>query len=177
MMFANSFKQSFAPVRVGEQVLLICPGGQADSGVVMRGVFNTECMEPGGSSQSVEKTVYEDGSWFSYDSSSNQLKGVVKGDVELTVAENTKVTINGNAALTVKEDATVTVNKNATVSVNNNATLTAGGDVDVDAMNVTCDATTIKLNGGTGVVTGKSICHFTGSPHVDVSKTVFAGKE
>ncbi len=177
MMFANSFKQSFAPVRVGEQVLVICPGGQADSGVVLRGIFNTECMEPEGSSRDVEKTTYEDGSWFSYDSSSNQLKGEVKGDVELTATKDTTVTVNGNATVTVNKNATVAVNENATVTVNKNATVTAGGDIDVDAKNVTCDATSIKLNEGAGVVTGESICHFTGSPHVDVSKTVFAGKD
>ncbi|SCY88261.1 hypothetical protein [Desulfoluna spongiiphila] len=40
----------------------------------------------------------------------------------------------------------------------------------------TVDAPLIKLNQGTGVVTGACICHFTGLPHGDVSSTVFAGK-
>nr|WP_053062483.1 hypothetical protein [Photobacterium aquae] len=37
-------------------------------------------------------------------------------------------------------------------------------------------ARTIKMNGGKGVCTGATICPFMGKPHVDVSKTVFAGK-
>lgn len=48
------------------------------------------------------------------------------------------------------------------------------------AVNVTGEATVdaekIKLNGGAGVVTGAHICQFTGNPHADCSKTVFAGE-
>lgn len=44
------------------------------------------------------------------------------------------------------------------------------------ANEATIDAPVIKLNKGTGVVTGECICHFTGLPHGDVSLTVLAGK-
>lgn len=54
--------------------------------------------------------------------------------------------------------------------------LTVGKDLTIQAKNITEDADTIKMNGGTGVCTGATICPFTGKPHVDVSKTVFAGK-
>jgi len=49
-------------------------------------------------------------------------------------------------------------------------------DLIINAKNITEDADTIKLNGGTGVITCASICAFTGKPHVDGSTTVFAGK-
>lgn len=50
------------------------------------------------------------------------------------------------------------------------------GKQTITAKNITQDADTIKLNGGTGVVTCQSICPFTGKGHVDGSTTVFAGK-
>lgn len=51
----------------------------------------------------------------------------------------------------------------------NGISITSLGDVTVNAKN-------IKLNNGTGVITCESICPFTGSPHVDGSKTVTAEK-
>lgn len=44
------------------------------------------------------------------------------------------------------------------------------------AKSITEYADIIKMNGGKGVCTGATICPFTGKPHVDVSKTVFAGE-
>ncbi|QXO19200.1 hypothetical protein [Vibrio ostreae] len=60
--------------------------------------------------------------------------------------------------------------------ITGNDKLTVGKDLTIKAKNITEDADTIKMNGGTGVCTGATICPFTGKPHVDVSKTVFAGK-
>lgn len=49
-------------------------------------------------------------------------------------------------------------------------------DLRITAKNITEDAETIKLNGGSPVVTCAHICHFTGAPHGDGSSTVSAGK-
>ncbi len=53
---------------------------------------------------------------------------------------------------------------------------TVKGNRTIKAKNITEDADTIKFNGEKGVCTGVSICPFMGKPHVDVSKTVYAGK-
>lgn len=60
--------------------------------------------------------------------------------------------------------------------ITGNDKLTVGKDLTIQAKNITEDADSIKMNGGTGVCTGATICPFTGAPHVDVSTTVFAGK-
>lgn len=57
----------------------------------------------------------------------------------------------------------------AQVAIAGDATIEVGGEAHIDA-------SAIRLNGGSGCVTGESICHFTGRPHADVSSTVFAGK-
>ncbi len=51
------------------------------------------------------------------------------------------------------------------------------GDVAVTASGaVTLDAPAISCAGGAGVITGESVCHFTGSPHADKSTVVTARK-
>ncbi|WEM43524.1 hypothetical protein PTW35_06960 [Photobacterium sp. DA100] len=70
----------------------------------------------------------------------------------------------------------IKVLENRLAEINGDHTETVKGNKTTTAKHITEDANTIKMNGGTGVCTGATICPFTGKPHVDVSKTVFAGK-
>ncbi|MBJ7539894.1 phage baseplate assembly protein V [Marinomonas transparens] len=71
--------------------------------------------------------------------------------------------------LDIKGDAVIDIEKSATVNVGDSASVTAGGEV-------TVDGSMIKLNGGTGVVTGAHKCMITGLPHADCSSSVTAAK-
>jgi len=44
----NSVVKIWIPPLVGEQVIVLCPNGNTDSGVVLPSIFNTECREPKG---------------------------------------------------------------------------------------------------------------------------------
>ncbi|HCE1515531.1 TPA: phage baseplate assembly protein V [Vibrio parahaemolyticus] len=66
-------------------------------------------------------------------------------------------------------DVNITTQQNITVKCNGKATVNAGGDI-------VANGSKVKLNGGKGVVTGDCICHFTGTPHGDISSQVTAGK-
>lgn len=85
---------------------------------------------------------------------------IVKQDDKLTVLENKITTIEKDLTQTIKGASTIAITKDLTTT----------------AKNIMYTADTIKLNGGTGVITCESICPFTGKPHVDGSTTVFAGK-
>jgi len=63
----------------------------------------------------------------------------------------------------------VNITGNATVNIGGNATTAVAGTCKVNALKV-------LLNDGAPVVTTAHICHFTGTPHSDGSKTVSAGK-
>jgi len=78
--------------------------------------------------------------------------------------------------LLVKQSQQIEVLKDQLTEIKGKMTLNVTKDLMITAKNITEDADTIKLNGGTGVVTCAHICHFTGSPHGDGSTTVFAGK-
>jgi phage baseplate assembly protein V len=75
----------------------------------------------------------------------------------------------GNLVHFTKNGILITTNEKVDVMAKKDVKVTAGGDILATGKN-------IKLNDGTGVVTCESICPFTGSPHVDGSSTVFAGK-
>ena len=78
--------------------------------------------------------------------------------------------------LLVKQSQEIEILKDQLTDIKGQMTLSVTKDLIITAKNITQDADTIKLNGGTGVITCESICPFTGSPHVDGSTTVFAGK-
>jgi len=78
--------------------------------------------------------------------------------------------------IVVKQNEEITILKNKVETIEGQASLTVSKDLIIKAKNITEDADTIKLNGGTGVINCASICPFMGKPHVDGSTTVFAGK-
>lgn len=83
-------------------------------------------------------------------------------------SEGNFTTVSQINKLLVEQAQEIKVLKDQVTQITGNQTITA--------KNIMQDAETIKLNGGTGVITCQSICPFTGSPHVDGSTTVFAGK-
>ena len=85
--FSNSFKTHFIPARVGEQVVVISPFGEANGGFILRSIFNTSSKEPSGSNNTTEVIEYEDGTRFSYDTKAKKLTANCVGDIEL-VARN-----------------------------------------------------------------------------------------
>jgi len=81
--FGNSFKRKAEPIRANEQVMVLCPKGNADVGVILRGLLNVHCEEPDEYSDTKEVTEYEDGTTISYDTESSTLEVSCVGDIEI----------------------------------------------------------------------------------------------
>jgi len=64
---ANSFKKSYTPIRVGEQVTVLV------NRYVLRSTFNVDCKEPEGANDHTDITEYEDGTRIEYDTNSKAL--------------------------------------------------------------------------------------------------------
>ena len=78
---------------------------------------------------------------------------------------------------TKKKELSASLAGSATVNLESTLDLITGSNFTVNVNgSAKVNADKIALNGGSGVVTGQSICHFTGNPHADVSATVTAGK-
>ncbi len=111
IMFANSFKRKWEPIRVGEQVTIISPFGDASYGLVIRGVFNSDCKEPQGASDTCEVVEYEDGTRFSYDTSSKLLLVDAVGDITIKAGGNLKFDVAGSIDIASGDTTTIKVPK------------------------------------------------------------------
>ena len=70
--FANSFATGFAPIRVGEQVLVLPVRGELNAGVILRGIYQSAHK-----AEATNKKIhisFEDGVSFSYDTASSSLE-------------------------------------------------------------------------------------------------------
>ena len=95
---ANSFAVSFSPIRVGEQVLVLPVRGNLNSGVILRGLYQSAHKE-----EPTDKKVsvsFEDGVSMSYDTASSTLEIAAPKQINITCenanlnAKNVAVTAN-----------------------------------------------------------------------------------
>ena len=80
---SNSFKKHYIPVRVGEQVTVFCPFGEANIGFILPSIFNKSSKEPNGASNTREVVTYEDGTTFFYDTKRKELNINCVGDINI----------------------------------------------------------------------------------------------
>ena len=96
---SNSFKKHYIPVRVGEQVTVFCPFGEANIGFILPSIFNKGSKEPNGASNTREVVTYEDGTTFFYDTKSKELNVNCVGDVKIKAGGNINIEASGNFAV------------------------------------------------------------------------------
>lgn len=97
---ANSFAVSFAPIRVGEQVLVLPVRGELNAGVILRGIYQTAHK-----ASATDKKIhasFEDGVSFSYDTASSSLEISSPKQINIT-CENANLTAKN---VNVKADDT-----------------------------------------------------------------------
>ena len=96
--FSNSFAVSFSPIRAGEQVLILPVRGNLNSGVILRGLYQSAHKE-----EPTDKKVrvsFEDGVSMSYDTASSTLEIAAPKQINITCenanlnAKNVNVTAN-----------------------------------------------------------------------------------
>ncbi|WP_315508373.1 phage baseplate assembly protein V [Campylobacter showae] len=96
--FSNSFAVSFSPIRVGEQVLVLPVRGNLNSGVILRGLYQSAHKE-----EPTDKKVrvsFEDGVSMSYDTAGSTLEIKSPKSINITCenanlnAKNVAVTAN-----------------------------------------------------------------------------------
>jgi len=117
--FSNSFKKHFIPVRVGEQVVMFSPFGEASGGFIIRSIFHKVANEPSLANEHTEVMEYEDGTVITYDTQAKELK-INASDKITIICKAASVTAN-----TV--DITATTTNNGDVNINGNVTVT--GDI------------------------------------------------
>lgn len=87
------------PVEIGEQVLLASPGGDLNQGVILGSLYQSAFPAPG-DRETLDRTIYADGTIVEYDRAAHRLTIDVKGDVRIIVKGTADVAADG--AVTVK---------------------------------------------------------------------------
>ena len=96
--FSNSFAVSFSPIRAGEQVLVLPVRGSLNSGVILRGLYQSAHKE--GPTDKKVRVSFEDGVSMSYDTASSTLEIKSPKSINITCenanlnAKNVAVTAN-----------------------------------------------------------------------------------
>ena len=81
--FSHGFKKSYVPLRVGEQVGVFCPFGNANVGFILRGITeNTK--HPKGFNQHTEIHEWEDGTVFKIDLKTKKIELTTPNDLVLS---------------------------------------------------------------------------------------------
>lgn len=100
--FSNSFAVSFSPIRAGEQVLVLPVRGNLNSGVILRGLYQSAHKE-----ESTDKRVrvnFEDGVSMSYDTAGSTLEIKSPKSINIT-CENAN--LNAKNVAVMANDTTV----------------------------------------------------------------------
>ena len=123
--FANSFATGFAPIRVGEQVLVLPVRGELNAGVILRGIYQSAHR-----ASAIDKKIYasfEDGVSFSYDTASSTLEISSPKQINIT-CENANLSaksVNVNADDTAVQSGNIKLLGNTLIQ---GSISTAGSD-------------------------------------------------
>nr|WP_256098928.1 phage baseplate assembly protein V [Variovorax sp. SG517] len=97
----------WSPPFVGEQCLVLSPGGDMASGFVLVGLFS-DSVPANGNSPDVERTTYPDGAVFEYDHSASALKVTLPGGGTADITVPDSITVQCKTAdVTASESAKV----------------------------------------------------------------------
>ena len=124
MQFANSYKRSFTPPRVDEQVMLVDFGGAK---IAIGSFLNASFSAPSGASTTKEVSQYEDGTMISYDTSSSTLEITNPKVINIVVQNDINVTCK-NANLTAQNTTIKSPNVQILGNTNIQGAITTSGD-------------------------------------------------
>ena len=105
MSFSNSFRRHWIPIRPGEQALVVSPFGEADSGIVVRGIFNRGQKEPTDANNTTEIIEWEDGTRIAIDTAAKTIRLDAAGSVN--VVATGQVSITSTSATITADSVTV----------------------------------------------------------------------
>jgi len=122
-MIGNSFVKVFIPIRVNEQVLVVCPFGNANSGFIVPSIFNVNCKEPSGSNPDTAIIEFAGGVRIDCDGKTVNVTAPVNVNVTATTA--TVTATNTVITSTTTNNGNVTINGN--LAVNGNIAMNGAG--------------------------------------------------
>lgn len=130
--------KSWWPPSEGEQVVLLCPGGNPAQGIALLGVYSDANAAPSASLDEVVIASFRDGTVITYDTASHELAATVKGDVALSASGDVLAEVQGDMSATVggtlEASASSASIKAATIALTGEVTVTGNVHVSGDVV-------------------------------------------
>lgn len=122
---AGSFSVWSCP-RVGEQVLLLCPEGDIEGAIVLRGIYSTAYPAP---RQRIDTTLirFPDGAELEYDEAAHALTATLPSGGTAALSADGGITFNGPVTINGTCDISDTLSVDA--DIDSSATVTGSTDV------------------------------------------------
>jgi phage-related baseplate assembly protein len=131
--FANSFATGFAPIRVGEQVLVLPVRGELNAGVILRGIYQT--AHRASPTDTKIHASFEDGVRISYDTANSSLE--ISSPKQINIAcENASLTaksVNVEADDTTVQSGNIKLLGNTLIqgSITTSGSFAINGDLNI----------------------------------------------
>jgi len=122
LMQANSFKKHWVGLRVGMQVLVLA------NRYVLGSIYNKDCAEPSGASDTTDIQDYDDGTLISYDSKAHHLDVHLVAGATLSVQSTGGINFKGDVTLDGALDVSgiTTVQGKAVARVGDHVSVSSG---------------------------------------------------
>jgi len=122
-MIGNDFIRIWIPVRVGEQVMVVCPYGNANSGFIIPSIFNRNLPEPSGATE--DKAIVEFAGGVRIDSDGSNVNIKAPLNVNIVCATATITAAKTIITSTTTNNGNVTINGN--LDINGNLSMNGSG--------------------------------------------------
>ena len=171
----GEFKKHYCPPYVGEQVMVMCPFGNANVGYIIRGVFSHD-KEPITHSKKdrlTEYVKYKDETKAEISLKDEHIKLETPNKIIIRVENAKPIEIFAEGKISIESDKDINLKcKNAKVEAEENIDLECQ-NATIKASKVIIESSSIDLGGigGLPILTEKCICPVTGNPHTNGSMT------
>ncbi len=91
----------WCPPEIGEQVLVVSPGGDLSQGIVMPALYQ-QSFPASAATPTITKLTFADGAKLEYDSAAHHLQAVLPGSGTTTLTSDGGITITGDITVTGK---------------------------------------------------------------------------
>ncbi|MCP3908252.1 MAG: phage baseplate assembly protein V [Lentisphaerae bacterium] len=99
--FRAALVKVWCPPEIGEQVLVVSPGGDLAQGVVMPALYQ-QTFPPTAATSTITKLTFADGAKLEYDSAAHHLQAILPGGGTTTLIADGGITITGDITVTGK---------------------------------------------------------------------------
>ncbi|HZH44264.1 MAG TPA: phage baseplate assembly protein V [Lysobacter sp.] len=132
---------------VGEQIMLLSPGGDTHGAVALRGVYSDAFPAPA-SSNTLHLVRFPDGAQIEYDHAAHALKATLPGGGTAEITADGGVTING--PVTINGDTQI----NGNTQVDGDVSITGRAEAEVDVIG---GGKSLKTHKHSGVMSGGAL--------------------